>query len=136
MALTAQITTDVGVPSDYQRITDVRWDAGADQWVITVELYASEGARRSGRRPLETTDVWIPDARLQPSPLRAFYQALVGHGGTALTGAPGDEQAAQTLFVADGLDPGSAPAYQGEVLPVGEVIEPPFPPPDTPGGTE
>jgi hypothetical protein len=130
MALTAQIETDVGVPSQYQRITRVAWDATGGVWTLTVELYASEDARRAGRRPLVTQDIQVQDARLQPSPLRAFYQAATGALGTVLTGAPGDEQVDATLFVADGLDPGLAPVLPGEVLPVGEAIEVP-PPPDS-----
>ena len=131
MALTAQIETGVGVDSHYQRITRVTWDAANATWCITVEFYASEDARRAGRRPLETTDVWVPDARLQPSPLRSFYQAVTAHPGTDLTWAPGDEQVEPSLFVADGLDPGLAPPATDVATPIAEAIEVPPPPPDS-----
>lgn len=133
MALTAQITTDVGVPSQYQRITRVAWDAESGAWTLTVELYASEDTRRAGRRPLVTKDVQIHDARLQPSPLRSFYQAVTAHLGTDLTGAPGDEQVEPSLFVADGLDPGLAPPAIDVAAPIAEAIEVPPPPPDSGG---
>ena len=105
MAITTTIDTDVGVPSTYQRITRVEFDAGETNWLVTVEYYASEAARRDGKRPLHTKRVPLPDYRLNPSPLRSFYAALTQCSGTEFLGAAGDEQHEPALFVVADNDP-------------------------------
>ncbi len=106
MALTTTIDTDVGVPSTYQRITRIEYDAGETNWLVTVEYYATEQARRDGKRPLLTKRQPIPDYRLAPSPLRSFYEALIQCNGTELAGAAGDEQHTPALFVVQDNEPG------------------------------
>ncbi len=99
MALTTTIDTDVGVPSLYQRITRVEYLAGETNWFLTVEFYASEQARRDGKRPLYEKRFAVPAYRLEPNPLQSFYAALAGFDGTELARAQGDEAPDTPLFV-------------------------------------
>lgn len=110
MALTTTIETNVGVPSLYQRISRVEFSAGDTNWVLTVEFYATEVARRAGKQPLDTRRFSVPDYRLDPSPMTAFYAALTQFNGTEFVGAVGDEQVDVPLFVVNDQDPGQPQA--------------------------
>lgn len=87
MALLADIQSESGATSLYQRITKISFDRTTDpiHWHVTVELYLSAEARQKGLRPLETRVVHLADYAVQPSLLGTFY-TLLG----AVVGAEGD----------------------------------------------
>jgi hypothetical protein len=107
MALLAQIETDSGAPSAYQRITEVSYSAGDTNWYLTVEYYLSKEAREAGKKPLVVRRIALPDYRLQPSPMTSFYAALAAFEHTELSQSVGDEQHEVPLFVVNDNDPGN-----------------------------